>query len=185
MTNIQEPTPERLSKSHGFTHMNEPGSKRQIRRLKTTLDLLEDRGQLRKELRTVFVFLASRWVNAYHYVTEERSTHNLVSSYQDKIDHGFGSNQPKLNDYQRASWKFVIAVEDAIPQGGELWPVYRQILDEEVGIRIGQPRPLKNFGKKRGFRQEQQARAAGASIAVDVCEIVYSVYQDMSGLLRK
>jgi len=166
-------TPERYARSMGVTMRPLPGSKRQVMVCRTTLDMLRERGQLPMHLRVAFDQYVISWNMANGVSGAANDTHSTakgISSY-DGVAPAPGSYGPKtLSNRQISHGEVVQQIKNAIPP--RLLGVFDQLEKEECGLWYEKPRPLTIYGNSTGFNQQQQARASGATMVVDVCAIV-------------
>lgn len=156
----------------GEITLSEGGHTRTVKRYLTTLDLLEQRGQLSKELKGAFAEFA-RVVAASSGASVEdndrRSTTRGIASLDSAGTNGFGpkSISLKVLEAQRKSQY----IWGHIPEG--MMRLARHLIDEETAYALQRPPPLTEYGHGNGFNQEQQARASGATMAIDLCRIVH------------
>jgi hypothetical protein len=117
------------------------------RKIKTTAELLADRGQLPRHLRGALDAYAALVATAMCVgPCEEDATRALEA---------------------RRRWK---ALELQIPE--ELLDVIEQLVSEETGLIAGRPQSLQRFGRALGWQQEKQAAAAGAALAIAACALL-------------
>lgn len=143
---------------------------RLVKKRATTLDALEKRGQLAKDLRIAFDAFARHCARATGAVVDDRdprgSSARMGSQWEGSIGGGFGTRTPSDASLDSARVARYVTAEMPDP--------FQRLLAElvEEHISDGPLIFLKTYGHERGFAQEQQARAAGAVMAWSVCVVV-------------
>jgi hypothetical protein len=147
--------------------------RRNVRKYLTTLDQLEKRGQLPKELRLAFDSFAEAVAMSSGACIDDRdlrgSSNRGIADWQ-----ASGSGQYGPRDYSeraRQGENLKLFIEAQIPL--DMMRLANQLVWEETGISIERPTPLTEYGNKNGFNQEQQARSSGATMVIDICRIVH------------
>jgi hypothetical protein len=176
-----EPTPERRAKAADVGHRIV--GRRAVRALKTTADLLEDRGHLPRHLRQALdafsvIVVEALNVNAADYGD---GTARLVSGYNDSPTVAYGPRE--ISDRAldaRYKWRMI---EREVPE--HLLDVLEQLVAEETGRLQGRPKSLQRYGREFGWEQEKQAGAAGAMMAVDACGVLHHALKHGVGKPKK
>lgn len=158
----------------GEKTLSDGGHTRTVKKYLTTLDQLEKRGQLPKHLRNAFDAYAEAFAMASGACIDDHDLRG--SSNRGVTDWQASGGQFGPRDYSetaRRGENLKLYIESHIPQ--EMLRLANQLVWEETGITIERPAPLTEYGHQFGFKQEQQARAAGAAMAIDICRIVHHV----------
>lgn len=148
-------------------------SRRNVRKYVTTLDLLEDRKQLPKELRNAF----DEWAKADSLSSgaciDEKDLRGSSSRGTVNMEgvSGGGFGPRTMSDQVLNAERKRQFILGHIPQ--DLMPLAMRLLHEETGVMREALSPLTEYGRKNGFNQEQQARSSGATMAIDICRIVH------------
>lgn len=144
-----------------------------VKRYLTTLDQLEKRGQLPKHLKMAFdrfaeaVAVAS---GACVFDGDPRGSSARTISVLDSADGAQFGSRTLSNSVIAASY-LERQLWGTIPE--DLRKLADQLVHEETGYSATAPKPLTAYGHENAFQQEQQARAVGATMAVDICRIIH------------
>jgi hypothetical protein len=165
-----EPTPERRAKALEIGRALV--GRREVRRLKTTLDLLDDHGHLPKHLRIAFDKFCEAIAIAMNVsAIDERtsSSARLISGYSDAPVKAYGPREisDRVLD-ARYLWKML---ERELPL--EVREIVEQLVGEETGLLQGRPQSLQKYGREYRWHQDKQAGSAGAMMAIMACAVLY------------
>jgi hypothetical protein len=164
------PTPERRAKA--LEVGRELVGRREVRRLKTTLDLLDDHGHIPKHLRMAFNKFCEAIAIAMNVSAVDEQTSSsarLVGGYGDTPVNAYGPREFSdrvLN--ARYLWKML---ERELPL--EVREIVEQLVGEETGLLQRRPQSLQKYGREYGWHQNKQAGSAGAMMAIIACAILY------------
>jgi hypothetical protein len=144
---LADPTPERRAKAVDVGHRMV--GRREIRKIKTTADLLQDRGHLPRHLRQALDELCVAVVEAMNVAVDDRDSGSarLVSSYDGApvTAHGPREISDRVLD-ARTKWKLI---ERQVPQ--DLFDVLSQLVAEETGHLEERPKSLQRYGRAFGW----------------------------------
>ena len=177
-------TPERAAKAPEI-QQGQLGT-RLVRRVSTTLDLLERRAQLEPEFRDAFANFAVLVAMASGVAVDESdmagrggqpragSSSRMATSFDNFGGGAYGTRTPsdKVLKAQRVTQR----IRGSIPVAMEA--LFEHLLSEELHGCIEKPKPLTEFGREIGFSQEQQARASGATQARDICILIHHLLKE-------
>src|SRR5262249_54283719 len=142
-----------------------------VRKVRTTADLLQERGLLPRHLRAALDAFSAAVATAMSVcVTDGHgSSPKLIANYDgEPAGGGFGPREiPDRVLNARFLWR---TVEREMPP--ELADVAEQLVAEETGLLQGRPAPLGRFGQAMGYEGEKQCGAAGAALAYAACAIL-------------
>jgi hypothetical protein len=162
-----QPTPERAAKAL------EVGAKviesRVVKTVKTTADLMHDRGTLPKHLRWALDKFSAAVAEAMGVSVEGNgSSHKLIADYSGMPAGGYGPREISDRVLQaRYLWK---TVEREMP--AELLAVAEQLVAEETGLLQGRPASLSQYGERMGYKGDKQSATAGATLAYAACAVL-------------
>jgi hypothetical protein len=165
-----DPTPERRAKALevGRTLVG----RREVKKLKTTLDLLEDHGHLPPHLRIAFEKFCEAIAIALNVsVADEQrvSSARMVSGYGDAPLNAYGPRE--ISDHVLEARYFWKMLERELPL--EIRDIVEQLVGEETGLLQGRPASLQRYGREYGWQQDKQAGAAGAMMAIAACAVLH------------
>ena len=157
----------------GDVKVKEDGRDRTVKKYLTTLDQLERRNHLAKPLRTAFDELAKAVSLSSGACVDDKDLRGSSSRGIGSLENGsapeFGPRS--FSDQILRAERVRQYVMGQIPQ--DMMRLANQLLDEETGYTLTRPTPLTDYGNAIEFNQEQQARAAGAMMAVDLCRVIH------------
>ena len=184
---LAEPTLERRLKAADFGR--KLVDNREVRKLKTTADLLEDRNGVRhlpRHLRQALDrFCEAKIVSMNVDARDDgaKSSHRLIVNYDGEPMGTSGC--PGSHDVPdhvlnaRYLWKML---EREVPR--EMMEVLDQLIAEEMGDLQQRPPSLQKYGRTFGWDQDKQAVAAGSMLAISACSVLHHALKRGIGQLR-
>jgi hypothetical protein len=157
----------------GEITLSDGGHTRVVKKYLTTLDQLERRGQLPRELRVAFDAFAAAAAASTGACVDERDRRNGssrgIAAMEPAAGGGFGPRG--MSDATLRAQRLSQYVWGIIPEG--MMRLARHLIEEETGYTMLKPPPLTEYGNANNFHQEQQARASGATMAIDLCRVIH------------
>lgn len=143
------------------------GRRREVSRVKTTLDVLAEKGYIEPYMRTAI----ERFAFDVAYALGARNVEDAEGEWV-HVPQAYGPRSISIR--QLDSVTVGREVRLLIPE--ELMPMFRQILREEVGLEVEEDTlTTSEWGRLIG-RKHKQATAAGDTLFRDLCLIVHNYY---------
>jgi hypothetical protein len=176
-----QPTPERARKAL------EIGSKlvnaKVVKTVKTTADLMQERGILPKNLRWALDTFSAAVAEAMGVQVQDGGTgsHKMIADYSGMPGGSYGPREvPDRVLQARYLWR---TVEQQMP--AELMAVAEQLVSEETGLLQGRPASLAQYGEKMGYKGDKQTATAGATLAYCACAVLnHALRRGLGNTLR-